>query len=240
PNPSPRAGEGLSTQEPGLKSLLPLWEKGFRDEGKSFVSQSDQEFTWAKVKQDFALQTVEGNPFIGNIPVVQPTSLLTETLKRNIPWAIAVGNKKARSERIINPILLEVKDHLHGQVSLFSGEEFNIDPTTGLMGTCDFIISQSPEQLALEAPMLVVVEAKKDDLKQGMGQCLAEMVAAQRFNAKHERPILEVYGTVTTGTVWRFLRLEGNVVTVDLTDYPVPPIERVLRMLVWIAQGSSG
>ncbi|MGK7890284.1 MAG: hypothetical protein AB4042_13195 [Leptolyngbyaceae cyanobacterium] len=84
------------------------------------------------------------------------------------------------------------------------------------------------------------MEAKKDDLKQGMGQCLAEMVAAQRFNAKYERPIAQVYGTVTIGTVWRFLRLEENVVTVDLTDYPVPPLERALSMLVWIAQKSSG
>ena len=106
------------------------------------------------------------------------------------------------------------------------------------MASVIFMISQSPEQLALEAPVLVVVEAKKDDLKQGMGQCLSEMVAAQRFNAMHKRAISQVYGTVTTGTVWRFLRLQEDVVTVDLTDYPVPPIETVLSMLVWIAQRS--
>ena len=123
------------------------------------------EFTWAKAKQDFALKTVEGGPFIGDIPTVQPTALLVETLKRNIHWAIAVGNEKARSEGIINPILLEVKEYLNGQISVFSGEEFNVDATAGLNGTCDFVISQSPEQLALEAPVLVVVEANKDDLK---------------------------------------------------------------------------
>lgn len=197
---------------------------------------SYREFTWAKAKQDFALKTVEGGPFIIDIPTIKPTTLLTETLKRNIPWAIAVGNEKARSEGIINPILLDVKEYLQGQISVFSGEEFNVDASVGLNGTCDFMISQSPEQLALEAPILVVVEAKKDDLKQGMGQCLSEMVAAQRFNEIHERAIFQVYGTVTTGTVWRFLRLQGDVVTVDLTDYPVPPIETVLSMLVWIVQ----
>ncbi|MEM9219689.1 MAG: hypothetical protein AAGD25_35850 [Cyanobacteria bacterium P01_F01_bin.150] len=196
---------------------------------------SYQEFTWAKAKQDFALKTVEGGPFIHDIPTVQPTPLLTETLKRNVPWAIAVGNEKARSEGIINPILLEVKECLDGKISVFSGEEFNVDAAAGLNGTCDFLISQSPEQLALEAPVLVVVEAKKDDLNQGLGQCLSEMVAAQRFNASRDRSIAQIYGTVTTGTVWRFLRLQDDIVTVDLTEYPVPPTETVLSMLVWIA-----
>ena len=184
---------------------------------------SYREFTWAKAKQDFALTTVEGGPFIVDIPTIQPTTLLAETLKRNIPWAIAVGNEKARSEGIINPILLEVKEYLQGQISVFSGEEFNVDTASGLNGTCDFVISQSPEQLVLEAPVLVVVEAKKDDLKQGMGQCLSEMVAAQRFNDQRERSIPQIYGTVMTGTVWRFLQLKDNIVTVREVHLNSPP-----------------
>ncbi len=198
---------------------------------------SYREFTWAKAKQDFGLQTVEGESFLPELPVVEPSPLLAATLKRNIPWAIAVGNEKARSEAIVNPILLEVKQILQGQVSVFSGEEFNVDAAAGLNGTCDFLVSQSPEQIALEAPVLVVVEAKKDDLKQGMGQCLAAMVAAQRFNEAHQRAIPTVYGSVTTGTVWRFLQLAAQTVTVELADYPVPPVERVLSILVGIARG---
>ncbi|MGF1535325.1 MAG: hypothetical protein ACFB4J_02405, partial [Elainellaceae cyanobacterium] len=150
---------------------------------------SYREFTWAKAKQDFDLTTVEGQRFFPPLPEVTPSPLLQETLKRNVPWAIAVGNEKARSEAIINPILLEVKDSLGGKVSVFSGEEFNVDAEVGLNGTCDFLLSLSPEQIAVEAPVLVVVEAKKDDLKRGMGQCLAEMVAAQRFNQASQRPI---------------------------------------------------
>jgi uncharacterized protein (DUF3084 family) len=199
---------------------------------------SYREFTWAKAKQDFGLTTLEGEIFVPERCDRQPSSLLAETLKRNIPWAIAVGNEKARSEAIINPILLEVKDILHDRVSVFSGEELNVDAEAGLNGICDFLVSRSSEQISLEAPVLVVVEAKKDDLKQGMGQCLAEMVAAQRFNQLQQQTISVVYGSVTTGTVWRFLKLEGTVVTVDLTDYPVPPIDRVLGILVWMAEGS--
>lgn len=198
---------------------------------------SYREFTWAKAKQDFGLQTVESESFLPDLPAVEPSPLLAEMLTRNVPWAIAVGNEKARSEAIVNPILLEVKQILQGQVSVFSGEEFNVDAAAGLHGTCDFWVSQSPEQIALEAPVLVVVEAKKDDLKQGMGQCLAAMVAAQRFNQTNQRAIPTVYGSVTTGTVWRFLQLVAQTVTVELVDYPVPPVERVLSILVWIARG---
>ncbi|HBL61848.1 MAG TPA: hypothetical protein DDZ80_26585 [Cyanobacteria bacterium UBA8803] len=196
---------------------------------------SYREFTWSKAKQDFNLKTVEGERFLPEVPVVQPSTLLQETLRRGIPWAIAVGNEKARSEAIINPILLEVKQILEGKISVFSGEEFNIEPEVGLNGTCDFLVSQSPEQIAVEAPVLVVVEAKKEDLKRGMGQCLAEMVAAQRFNRANQQAIPTIYGSVSMGTAWRFLKLEESTVTVDLTDYPVPPIEQVLSILVWIA-----
>jgi hypothetical protein len=200
---------------------------------------SYREFTWAKAKQDFNLKTIEGSRFLTDCPIIQASSLLKETLDRGIPWAIAVGNEKARSEAIINPILLEVKQILGGKISVFSGEEFNVEPDVGLNGICDFLLSQSPEQIAVEAPVLVMVEAKKDDLKQGMGQCLAEMVAAQRFNQTHQNVIPCIYGSVSTGTAWRFLKLEDRTVTVDLTDYPVPPIEPVLSMLVWIASNNQ-
>lgn len=200
---------------------------------------SYRDFTWSKAKQDFGLKTIEGDRFFPELPMVAPSQLLQETLKRNVPWAIAVGNEKARSEAIINPILLEVKAMLDGQISVFSGEDFTVDAEAGLNGTCDFLLSQSPEQLAVEAPVLVVVEAKKEDLKRGMGQCLAEMVAAQRFNQAQQQSVEAIYGSVSTGTIWRFLKLEDIVVTVDLTDYPVPPVELILSMLVWIARQNS-
>ena len=202
------------------------------------TEMSYREFTWSKAKQDFGLKTIEGDRFFPVLPEVQPSSLLQEMLQRNIPWAIAVGNEKARSEAIINPVLLEVQQVLERKISVFSGEEFNVDPKAGLNGICDFLISQSPEQIAVEAPVLVVVAAKKDDLKRGMGQCLAEMVAAQRFNRANQQAIPTIYGSVTTGTAWRFLKLEDSIVTVDLTDYPVPPVEQVLSILVWIANNT--
>jgi hypothetical protein len=61
------------------------------------------------------------------------------------------------------------------------------------------------------------------------------MVAAQRFNRQKNLAIPTIYGTVSSGSQWRFLKLEGNTVTIDLTDYALPPIEPILSLLVWMA-----
>ncbi|NEO97369.1 MAG: hypothetical protein F6K58_01370 [Symploca sp. SIO2E9] len=192
------------------------------------------QFTIGKVKQDFHLTTVEGVRFFPNTlePIVPSPRL--QGILEDLPWAIAVDTEKARSEVIINPVLLEVRRILEQQISVFSGEEFNVDANVGLNGVCDFLISRSPEQLTVEAPAIVIVEAKKSDLKSGLGQCIAEMVAAQRFNQAQEQPITAVYGSVSSGTQWRFLKLEGQIVTIDLMDYPLPPIEQILSFLVWM------
>jgi hypothetical protein len=134
--------------------------------------------------------------------------------------------------------LFELRRLLDRKISFFSGEEFTVDQAAGLNGTCDFLISRSPEQLIMEAPIVVIVEAKKDNIKGGWGQCIAEMVAAQRFNEGRPdsiaRAIDTIYGTVTTGNIWTFLKLEGKQVTIDLNDYLLLPVERLLGILAWM------
>ena len=192
------------------------------------------QFTFSKVKEQFDLTIAEGIRFFPeHIAPITPSPKLLAILE-DIPWAIAVDTEKARSEVIINPILLELRRIFDRQISVFSGEEFSVDPAIGLTGFCDFLISKSPEQLAIEAPAIVVIEAKKADLKVGIGQCIAEMVAAQRFNQASDRPVSAIYGCISSGTQWRFLKLENSVVTIDLTDYPLLPVEVILGFLVWM------
>ncbi len=88
----------------------------------------------------------------------------------------------------------------------------------------------------IEAPAVIIIEAKKGDLKIGLGQCAAEMVAAQSFNATNGVVIPTIYGSVSSGTAWRFMKLDNQVLTLDLNDYPVPPVERLLGMLVWMVK----
>jgi hypothetical protein len=178
---------------------------------------------------------VEGGAFL-SLPETDVTisPYLAEFLHRHLQLAIALNTEKARSELIICPLLLAVKEALQNRISLFSGEEFNVDAEAGLTGVCDFILSLSPEQLFVKAPVAVVVEAKKEDLKGGLGQCVAEMVAAWKFNQAAKNTINTIYGTVTTGTLWRFLRLQNNTITIDLTEYPLPPVESIFSRLVYM------
>ncbi len=191
-------------------------------------------FTLRKVVEDFSLQIVEGDTFIPQLESVAPSELLRETLADSLPWAVAVGSEKARSEAIITPILLEIRRRLNRQVSVFSGEDFTVDVDAELSGRCDFLVSRSAEQLFIKAPAVIIIEAKKEDTKSGLGQCVAEMVAAQRFNEKAKESIPVIHGCVTSGTAWRFLKLEGQTVTIDLTDYPLPPVDRILSIFLWM------
>lgn len=77
-------------------------------------------FTLSKAVEDFQLTIIEGSRFLPEISPVNPSSLLKDTLKETLPWAIAVSTEKARSEGIINPVLLEVKRQFKGQISVFS------------------------------------------------------------------------------------------------------------------------
>jgi len=193
------------------------------------------QFTLIRAKKDFQLTIVEGAGFFPSVQPINPSPRLTSELE-DLPWTIAVGSEKARSEAIVYPVLQEVRRIQNRQISLFSGREFNVDPTCDLTGYVDFLISRSPEQLIIEAPAIVILEAKKADLNEGLGQCLAEMVAAQRFNEAAQNSISTIYGCISSGTQWRFLKLEGTTATIDLTDYPLPPVEQILALLVWIVE----
>ena len=138
------------------------------------------------------------------------SDFLTQTLTENIPLAVAISTEKARSELIIAAVLLEARRQVQRRVSLFSGVEFTVDPSQGLNGVYDFLFSLSQEQLTIEAPVVSVVEAKNDSLKSGLGQCMAEMVAASLFNKQKRRELPRVYGVVTTGSLWKFLQLQGG------------------------------
>jgi len=144
---------------------------------------------------------------------------------------LASNSEKARSELLIMPILLEVRKQLDASFSLFSGVEFNVDEAQGLTGYCDFILSSAKEQLFIAAPVLMLVEAKNENLKGGLGQCIAEMVGAQLFNEREGNQTPAIYGTVTSGTNWRFLRLTGKAVEIDLTEYYLVQIDRILGIL---------
>ncbi len=188
-------------------------------------------FTLSKVKKDFSITTAETERLFSQIAPVQPSELLMLNLKENLSLATAINTEKARSELIIMPVLTEVRRILKGQVSLFSGAEFNVDLEQGLNDTCDFILARSPEQFFITKPVITIVEAKRENIPSGLGQCIATMIAARQFNEQEGEPIDIIYGVVTTGTDWKFLKLIQQVAYIDSSDYFISEVDRILGIL---------
>ena len=104
-----------------------------------------------------------------------------------------------------------------------------------LTGTPDYMFSRKSPlgKTVLEAPLVVIVEAKKNDFEQGWGQCLAELVAAQKINQDAERA---VYGVVTDGNLWQFGRLRKNVFTRNAENFTVDRLARLYGALDCVAE----
>ena len=188
-------------------------------------------FTLEMVRTAFQLEIVESAGIFSEIASVDPSAHLATTLARNVPLAITINTEKAKSELIIADILVELREQLERRISLFSGIDFSIDDESGLTGVCDFLVSLSPVQSFLEAPVIILVEAKKDDLTVGLGQCVAEMLAAQRFNTEKGNNIPYIYGATTSGIDWRFLKLEGQRLHIDMVIYPIAQCDKILGIL---------
>lgn len=189
-------------------------------------------FTLAKVKEDFDLTVDETQNLFADVEGVKPSDILSVTLQEYIPLATAIGTEKARSEFLIAPILSEVRRQLNYQISLFSGTDFNVDIEKGLIGYCDFLLSASREQFFISAPVITIVEAKNENIIGGLGQCVAEMIAAQIFNQRKGIDIPVVYGVVTSGTTWRFLTLSETNVCIDLVEYYINQVDKILGIIL--------
>lgn len=162
-------------------------------------------------------------------------SLLSETSQ------VFLGSEKARSEFIVAPILQALNRKNKGKISIFSGYEFNIDKKAELNGFCDFILSTVPNSLIIEAPAFFVVETKKTDVDDNaIAQCGAEMLAAQIFNERKGKPQNAIYGCVTSGFSWAFIKLEDKILTIDTNYVPFtfknPYL--VLATLQWVLNRS--
>lgn len=190
------------------------------------------QFSVEQIKTNFGITFTRTVGLFADLPEIEPSNFLQETLQFNLPLALEINSEKARSELIVAPILVEIKKRLPERMSLFSGREFNVDPARGLSGYCDFLISRSPEQLVIESPVIALVEAKNDNILSGLGQCMAETIAAQIFNQRQENDIQTIYGVVTTGSIWKFFKLEGIAIEIDTDEYFINNVAKIIGILI--------
>jgi hypothetical protein len=195
------------------------------------VPASYSEFILEDVKKELKLELAWKKDIFSMVQEAKVSEMLTTILKRNVPLACAINTEKARSELIVMPVLLEIHDLLEGKMSLFSGIRFNVKPEQGLVGVCDFLLSLSSDQYLVTAPVVSIVEAKNDNIKEGLPQCIAEMFAARLFNQQQGNGITTIYGVVTTGSIWKFLELQEQTVFIDLPEYYVKDVGKILGIL---------
>ena len=169
--------------------------------------------------------TVEDIPHLfGNVEAIEPSQRLKETLDETLDLASSISTEKARSELIITPILLEVRRRFNNKIGYFSGSTFNIDESKSLTGACDFLLSASSNQSLVTAPVLTLVGNQYE-------KCVAQMFAAQIFNHNRGFEKLSIYGAVSTGTNWKFMLLEQNLLKIDFTQYFITQLDRILGIL---------
>jgi hypothetical protein len=196
------------------------------------VAYSD--FTLREVLERFQLTLADVPDLFAGVIEVEPGSLLRDLLPEFLPLALAINTEKARSELVIAPLLAGLRAQLGHRFSVFSGIDFTVDPAQGLAGSCDFILSRSPEQQFLRSPVAAIVEAKNENLKAGLGQCAAAMVAARLYNEREGAPVAVVFGAVTSGSLWRFLRLEASRLSLDEQEYHIRQLPKLVGILASI------
>jgi len=194
------------------------------------------DFTLESAETTLGVTTRPGDLFPGLQPVAVP-AWLTDILGRGMQLALV--SEKARSEFIVAPILLAVREATGETVAILSGQRLDVDPDRRLVGECDFLLARSDPVPRLRAPLMAVVEAKKNDIDGGLGQCVAQMVAAQVFNERAGQPVATLYGCVTTGEDWQFLGLTGTDVTLHRPRLYIAEVGMVLAAF-GRAVGGSG
>jgi hypothetical protein len=180
----------------------------------------------------------EADLFPGVAPL-ELTGFLRVWLDEFAPVALGVNSDQARSAFIITPLLAEAKRRAGRESNVLPGVRLDVNPMQGLDGACDFILTRSAEYYYLHRPVGIVVAARRDDLITGLGPCVAAMATVRLFNEKDKTPVPALYGCVTGGTNWRFLKLAGARLSIDRRDYYLSDAGRLVQIFVNILGGSG-
>ncbi len=198
---------------------------------------SFRDFSFPKVEQDLGLHVRDADlfPDAHEWPV---RDSIAELVREGAQLALANSTEKAKSEFIVAPVLLELRHLAGGKIALFSGVEWEVDPTRGLAGYCDFILTKGGSEHVLRAPFVAIVEAKNDLIRTGLGQCIASMYAARISNERTHERTGPVFGVVTTGAAWKFLRMEGDDVLLDREEHFIDNLPKIMGILKTITDAA--
>lgn len=188
-----------------------------------------RDFREKDLKEKFKLKQKIQPIFDTKIEPLEPS----ERLKANLEDAklITLSTEKALSERVIAPILAEIKRLNPHQIQIFSGEIINADKNVGLNGEIDFIITRSTDTIEPQAPILLVTEAKIGRVEKAIPQAIAQMLGASVFNRNNNENVAAIHSIVTDGTSWLFLKLVDLQVFINDKMYYTNDLNNLLGAL---------
>jgi hypothetical protein len=168
----------------------------------------------SEVQEKFRIR-YSANDFF-EVEETKPSEQFLQDFEFSMQHINVFSSEASRCEAVIFPILREVYKKYADSYALWIKEPITYDET--LNGTPDYLISTKSELgiTVVGTPLIMLVEAKKNDFEQGWGQCLSELVAAQKIN---DDPSFPVYGIVTDGTLWEFGRLVNDTFTRNRTNF---------------------
>lgn len=164
-----------------------------------------------------------------------PSDAFLDELRFTLDNIDVYSSEGARTELIISPILREIYKKFAGTLAFWVQKPLSADPT--LAGVPDYIFgTKSPlGKKVLGLPLVLIVEAKKNDFEQGWGQCLAELIAAQTLNSSTIRP---VHGIVSDGNVWQFGKLTEKIFIQNRGDYLTNEIKELFGAIDFVLTSS--
>ncbi len=188
------------------------------------------DYSFKKIKDKFGIENQKLSLF-PNIQHQEPSEFLKEHLK--IANSLNLRSEKARSEAIVFPLLLDVRERSSGFFTIYSGDSLNVNED--LRGECDFMLAKDINSYDVNYPVIQIVEAKKHDIEDlGIPQCAAQLVGARYFNLDNGIELKKIYGCATTGKLWQFLVLEGNTIYVDDKQYYLGNLPELLGAFQYI------
>ena len=186
-----------------------------------------RDFTLRDLEKKFGIQNIVVSLFADvSIAQIPPGEWLAKAL--SFSRKLVLRSEKAKSEAIVMPILLDLKDKNEDFFTVHSGEMLNVDKEQGINGECDFLLAKNAGTFNINLPLISVVEAKRGYLDVGVDQCAAQMYGVQLYNQSEGKPIDIIYGCVTNSGQWQFLKLEGNLLSIDDEIYTLKELPTIL------------
>jgi hypothetical protein len=185
------------------------------------------DFTFEQLETGYGLTNVRTQLF-DPLPPSRPGMVLASLLQT--ASQLSIRSEKARSELLVMPVLLDAREKTGGFFTIYSGDMLNADSSRGLNGECDFVLTKDTGSYTISYPIVQVVEAKKNDLEEGLKQCAAQLVGARIFNKKKGLSLPVLYGCATTGNDWQFIKLENSRFTIDTRIYYLSEVGEIIAV----------